>query len=82
MIINSTERYRLERFDKSSISFVRGKGDLGPFSSGKSDLLLIRFLLYNFLQNDKIPPGVSELREGVCVTLAGMRFPALTPIAG
>ena len=32
-----------------------------------------------FLTRIKIPPGVSELTRRGCVTLAGMRFPALTP---
>jgi hypothetical protein len=52
---------------------------LRPFSSGKSQPLLLRLLLYNCLHNDKIPLGVSELTRRGCVALAGTRFPALTP---
>jgi hypothetical protein len=36
-------------------------------------------LLYIFPETHKDPPGVSELTRWVVLTLAGMRFPALTP---
>jgi hypothetical protein len=59
-----------------------GEVDLGPsFHWAKSHPLVPLCFFTFFLTRIKIPPGVSELTRRGCVTLAGMRFPALTPTA-